>query len=241
MDEPYTLVYPYFENERMLAHQVQNWNRYDEELKSRIRIVLIDDCSRRSPAQRVFANCRLQKELYRITTAIPWNQHGARNLGARVARTERCVDPWMFMCDMDIVLTPDMARALLATNHDTRSHYTFARIVIGDPACTRYPVNVYSVKHSVYWTVGGYDEDYCGTYGGDLPFLRQLHQIAPRVHREDIRLVGYLPSVIPDASTTDYTRNGHYRRAYLESYRRKRLAGNERAREPLRFAWERVM
>jgi hypothetical protein len=88
---------------------------------------------------------------------------------------------------------------------------------------------------------GGYDEDYCGTYGGDLPFLHQLERIAPRIHLEDIKLLGYLPDAIEDACTTDYSRTGKYRDDYLKLYRRKQLSGDQRAKHPLRFSWERIV
>lgn len=41
--------------------------------------------------------------------------HGARTLGATVAPHRECLDPWMFMCDIDMMLTAEMAARLLAT------------------------------------------------------------------------------------------------------------------------------
>jgi len=241
MEAFYTFVYPYFENPLMLAAHVENWNCYPEDLRSRIRLILIDDCSRRSPAEPVFRRCQLQKELYRIRTNIPWNQHGARNLGAAVAPQRECLDPWMFMCDIDMMLTAEMATRLLATNHNPHNNYTFARSYPKHPHLDRYHVNMFSVRHSVYWQVGGYDEDYCGLYGGDVPFLQQLRRISPRVHLDSVALIAHLPSDIADANTQDYSRTGPSRKSYLTLLKRKQLLGQKRPRNPLRFCWERIL
>lgn len=241
MEASYTFIYPYYENPRMLAAQVENWNRYSEDLRSRIRVVLIDDCSRRSPAEPIFRLCQLQKELYRITTNIPWNQHGARNLGATMAPHDRCADPWMLLCDIDMMLTADMATRLLLTRHDAPNHYTFDRNYPNHPALNRYALNMFSVKHSVYWQAGGYDEDYCGLYGGDVPFVQQLRRISPRVHLNGVTLTAYLPSEIDDANTQDFSRTGVYRTTYLKILKRKQLTGNETARNSLRFSWQRIL
>ena len=241
MESSYTFIYPYFENPRMLAAQVENWNRYSEDLRSRIRLILIDDCSRRNPAEPVFRHCRLQKELYRIRDNIPWNQHGARNLGATAAPHRDCVNPWMLMCDIDMMLTAQMAARLLATEHNPRNHYTFERNYPKKPHLNRYHVNMFSVKHSIYWQAGGYDEDYCGLYGGDVPFVSQLRRISPRVHLEVVELLAHLPSDFGDANTQDYSRTGVYRKNYLKLLKRKQLLGQERARNPLRFSWERIL
>lgn len=237
----YTFIYPYFENPMMLDVQVRNWNRYSEDLRSRVRIILIDDGSRRNPAERIFRRCQLQKELYRISTNIPWNQHGARNLGAAVAPVRECLDPWMLMCDIDMMMTGEMAARLLARVHSSQCHYTFERSYPNQPHLNRYHVNMFSVRHSVYWQVGGYDEDYCGLYGGDVPFLQQLRSLSPRVHLEDVVLLAHLPCDVADANTQDFSRTGEFRTSYLKVLKRKQLMGQERARDPLRFAWERVL
>ena len=79
------MIYPYYENPKMLERQVENWNRYAGELRGALRIILVDDGSTKYPAEPIFKHCKMPKKLYRVKEDIPWNQHGARNLGAKVA------------------------------------------------------------------------------------------------------------------------------------------------------------
>jgi len=39
------MIYPYYENPKMLERQVENWNRYAGELRGALRVILIDDGS----------------------------------------------------------------------------------------------------------------------------------------------------------------------------------------------------
>ena len=233
------MIYPYYENPQMLERQVENWNRYAGELRGALRVILIDDGSTKYPAYDIFKDCRIPKKLYRVTEDIPWNQHGARNLGAKMA-CKSDENFWLYMSDMDVLLTPEMANLLFRKELDPKHYYTMERTFLPDCSRRKYHCNTFMVKHSIYWAVNGYDEDYCGTYGGDGPFLRQINTLAPRVHLDDVLLYGVERDVVPDANTDLPRKTGHFGDEYRRRFNYKRSTGDERSKNPIRFKWEKV-
>ncbi len=233
------IIMPYYENPKMLERQVENWNLYSGEVRDAVRIILIDDGSQKYPALDIFKHCKLPKRLYRITEDIPWNQHGARNLGAHVA-CKREENFWLFMSDMDILLTAETAYDLFSRELDPKHYYTMERAFLPDLTRRKYHCNTFLVKHSMYWAVNGYDEDYCGTYGGDGPFLRQLGNLAPRRHLDDVLLYGVERDVVADANTDLPRKVGYFGDEYRRRFDAKRKKGDERSKNVLRFGWEKV-
>lgn len=233
------MVYPYYENPKMLERQIENWNRYAGELRDNVRLLLIDDGSQKYPAEPIIKECKLPFHLYRITVDIPWNQHGARNLGAKKACTE-AENYWLFMSDMDVLLTAETAFDLFSRDLDPGRYYTFERAFLPNLVRRKTHCNTFLVKRNTYWAVGGYDEDYCGTYGGDGPFLRALNNLAPEKHLDDVLLFGVERDVIPDANTDLSRKEGHFGTEYRKRFNSKRSLGDERPKNPIRFPYERV-
>jgi len=254
MTEPLIyLIYPYYENPQMLERQIENWNRYSGLLRDRIRVILIDDCSPDNPAEPIFEKCKAPKKLFRVKENIPWGQHHARNVGARVIKGD---DSWLFMSDMDVILTPEALNNLIDINPDPGRYHTFARKFVGGVREDKYHCNTFMVTHKNFWAVNGYDCDYCGTYGGDGAFLRQLHQIAPHLHHgpeekhvprhaemsgHTITLWGYEADIIEDANTREWDRYGEMKKKYRKIFDAKRAAGDERSKNPIRWDYERVL
>ena len=231
------LVYPYYRNPRMLELQVNHWNTLAASymFSRHVSLILVDDASP-EPAEPILASCTLPYELYRINENIPWNQHGARNLGAQVARSD---DSWLLMTDMDILVPTETLSALVVNPLDPCSHYTFERSFV-DRREPKSHCNTFLVTRRNYWAVGGYDEDFCGSYGGDGIFLRALEQIAPRRHLL-LPVIGY-NDVIEDCSTRDWGRkNTEFHQEYL---RRRGVKKSSKEgltpKNPLRFTWKRV-
>src|SRR5678816_1032478 len=84
MITPCRLIYPYYNNPRMLQLQVENWSRFEGELRDAIRIIVIDDHSKVSPVP-ILEQCKAPIHCYRLASDWPWNMHEARNVGAKVA------------------------------------------------------------------------------------------------------------------------------------------------------------
>jgi hypothetical protein len=147
---------------------------------------------------------------------------------------------WLYMSDMDILLTPEVATDLFRRDLDPARYHTFERTFLPDCDRRKYHCNTFMVKHSIYWAVNGYDEDYCGTYGGDGPFLRQLGNLAPREHHDDVLLFGVERDVVPDANTDLPRKVGEFGDKYRRIFDHKRRTGDERSKNPIRFEWEEV-
>lgn len=235
---PFRMVIPYYENPGMLVRQIAVWNLYAGELRDSVGVILVDDGSPRRPALDVIRDhpCTLKLGLWRIAENIAWNQHGARNLGAKVAGAG-----WLFMTDIDHLLMPDQALVLAAKPLDPARHYTVERTSLPELRPYKHHCNTFAVTRQAYMAVGGYDEDYCGAYGGDGPFLRQLAAYVPEERLRDVHVVRVPREVQPDASTTEWPRTGALKERYRRLHEDKRRRGDEKARNPLRFTWERLL
>jgi len=224
----------------MLALQVEHWNSYPQKVRQRMRINLIDDGSPDHPALPIAKKYEGDLALWRINEDIPWNQHGARNLGAKMAKGE---NPWMFMSDLDIVLPADMAVRLLRVLRKLKRNkfFTFERAYAPDFTRRKIHTNTFLVRKQIFWKSGGYDEDYCGTYGGDHEFLQGLRAVAKRGHLGEILLHGYDIDVVSDAHTLKWSREGHYFEEFIRKREQKKTQNDLRPRNLLRFAWVRQL
>ena len=247
-----SIIYPYYENPDTLAKQVENWNSYGGDLGKACEFIIVDDASPNNQAEPIFKELRHSKRLYRVKENIQWAQHHARNIGAYEADST-----WMFMSDMDIMLTPESAYEIMSELNPSRRHtHTFERKFVGNVREPKYHCNTFLVTRDNYWSVNGYDCDYCGTYGGDMRFMEQLYRIAPQLHHgpqekhlrpsteisgKTITLWGYERDVIDDANTRDWDRDGEMKRKYREILSKKRKSGDERSKDPIRWEYERVL
>ena len=248
MITPCRFVYPYYNNPKMLEMQIANWNRYEGALRDAIRIIVVDDHSKVSPVP-MLEQCKAPIHCYRLAADWPWNMHEARNIGAKQA-SKKEENYWMFMSDIDIILTPEMAYTMLSKKLDAGRHYTMERVFAPEMEFRKVHPNSFLVKHNTFWQVNGYDIDLTpiggGGYGGDNQFMRQLDAIAPRDHLKDVVLVGYGrreregEPVIPDADTRDLDR-AQWSEKYKRALDRKKAAGDLRSVNPIRTSFIRTL
>jgi hypothetical protein len=238
---PCKFIYPYFDNPWMLEFQVANWNRYDGELRDAVEIVLVDDHSSK-PALPILRHCEVPVRAYRLLERFPWNMHECRNVGAKEACTA-AQNAWLFLCDMDTVLEPEMARRMLTKALDPDSYYTMEALDGMDPT-QRSPVskNTLLVRHAAYWKVNGYDLDLTpvggGGYGGARQFFKQLKQVVTHEHMNDVFVVNY--SNIGDASTKGLDRK-EWQLKFKEALKRKQESGDRRSLNPIRTEYARIL
>lgn len=239
-----TLVMPYYENPGMLALQYEGWRKWPETVKGRVEVVLVDDGSENAPTATVARPDGLPAlRIYRVTENRPWHQHAARNLAAHVAE-----DGWMLLTDMDHVLGPVAAAALLLAKLDEERIYTLNRVeadtgkpTLNDQGQPKPHPNSFVVTRELYWRIGGYDEDFCGIYGTDALFRERAFRIGKRAHL-NIPLTRYWRDIVPDAST-----NGLPRKEGRDPLAKERILAAKRARgeadvvKVLQFPWERVV
>jgi len=230
-----TFVYPYFENGPMLDLHMSEWSQYQN--KDQWKIIIVDDCSTRDPAIDHIRDVGIDLELYRIHTDIPWNQDGARNLGMSNARG------WCLMCDMDHLLPAEDADRLITKRRwGITKHYTFKRRDSSGTRIRKIPPNIMLLHNKLFWSVGGYDERFCGYYGSDANFISRLQLRSGRGKvLRDVDLTMYRSDELYGATTTDYGRKGT--EYHIKNYPELRdlMYQHERPIKPLNFEYERLI
>lgn len=234
------LIYPYYKNPMMLTQQVAFWCNWPKEMKSRVRIVIVDDGSPDEQCHDILNyNQRHMPdvELYKVTKNIPWNQNGARNLAMKA------VEGWCLITDMDHVLSWPMAGRIMDMPKDERVVYHPARRQIRDMANANYKrhPNSWIMTAERYWRAGGMDEDFCGWYGSDSTFRKAILMDGP-IKEIDEFLIVYDEQDIDDANTRDFGRkHTEYYSVNNPELQKKRRSPGYKAKDPIRFPWRRVL
>lgn len=254
---------PYYRNARMLIRHLITWRgEWSAELRDRIEIVLVDDGSPDDTAAEVLAQMWNGSPeglpsiaLYRVKEDRPWHQHGARNLGAQVAAA-----PDLLMTDMDHVVPPaTLGEVLHCLPLGPGEVLTFGRVDAPRsltwkamdwpefaPTCradgsAKPHVNSFAVSRNHYWSVGGYDEAYCGIYGTDREFRDRLFGASAVVrHLGHAPLIRVAREVIPDASTRGVERKTEGRSAAKKAVAARKAAAGIVEPLTLDFEWERL-
>lgn len=250
MQNKLTIIYPYYNSPQMLRMHMFNWTMLPREVLERVLFILVDDGSRVSPAKAVIDEVwgdkiPLQFRLYRVVPDIPWNQHGCRNLAAREAPKG-----WLFMSDIDHTLPYYSLKWILEAKLDVAKFYTVRRmtrepngrvvLMLDSQGRPKPHPNTFLLTKRMFWQAGGYDEDYCGTYGGDGPFRRALDKTGTHQHLNDPYVVRWPREVIPDASQQPAFRD-KYRGLYYPKFKDKGGSTAEKPQEWVRFEWERLI
>ena len=238
-------IIPFYQNRPMLELHLTSLRSVELEVLRHLTIFLVDDCSPEAERPDIQVRnmpdeIRKRIRVLRVLDDIPWNQHGARNLGAKLAQTD-----WLLMTDIDRLVPAFDLRTLVTRKLDARRHYKPRQyrmrpdFVPISELNKRAPLNQFLCMRETYWAIGGYDEDYCGTYGGDGPFLRALNKVAPLDRLNDVRMFRYSRHVLDGANTANLDREKG-RADYSKIYTKKHAAGNIKPRNPIRFRWTEV-
>ena len=238
------LVVPYYRQPRMLETQRSVWSEYSERVRKHLRIIVIDDGSP-EPASDVIRPDD-GAALYRIEIDRPWGRNIARNLAATVSKAT-----WLLNVDIDHILPPASAEALLDVEVNEKHWYRFPRYRVGkadetrrkdaiDPACEFGKIKPHIDSHLMarkLFLSSPYDQSYVGFLGGGSPFLSRMESIAPvEVLPDSVCLHVYTKHVVPDASITTLSRD-------TSKYARMRKIIDQRGEVPkvrLDFPWSRV-
>lgn len=236
-----TLVMAYYDNARMLQEHVANWNHYSDDVRSRVRVIVVDDGSREIAASDLLRDETITRsmsiQVYRIGRDIPWNQDGARNLAMNHCRTD-----WALMTDMDHVLPPGQAELLLKFSPSIGCYYLPARLVTSGDEIHPHP-NTFLFNRCDFWNMGGYDEDFSGWYGSDGNFRKCAKGYGLReTETSDFSLTVFRREEISDASTRRYGRkDSKYSVMNNPALVAKRRGPAYRAERPIRFEWTREL
>ena len=235
----FTMVYPYYDNGQMLDVQFRCWQQYPDKFKEELQIIVVDDCSQNTPAEHPWRDhIGIDMQLWRIKDSIPWNQNGARNLGASIA-----IDQNTLFTDMDHVVLPEQLINLMTYKYDPFQVYTLGRRTIHDLEEKNYKPhpNSWIMQRELYWKIGGMDEDFSGWYGSDSTFRRAIQLVTNVTHLKDYYLLVYDENDVPDANTREFGRkNSKYHSPNNPELAKKRAHPGYRAENPCRFKFERL-
>lgn len=186
----------------MLALQWSHIAAYPKSLKDRIHVIIVDDASAGAPAAAVSRPQSLPEvSIFRISRDIRWNQDAARNIGAFEAST-----PWLLLTDIDHVVPAETLQMVLDGPLSEDKFYTFGRVKLDGGGRREPHPNSYLMTRSLYWEIGGHDEDFAGIYGKDFLFRKRAERLFERVHLENVVLARVGTTMVPDAGTTTITR-----------------------------------
>ena len=155
----------------MVESQIAYWETLPDSILSQTEFILVDDCSEELP---VIKAARLDLKVFRVITDIPWNQAGARNLGAFNASGE-----WVLFFDIDQKFYIEPMIALMASLHllNPLTMYYF-RIKELVNSLTNTPLQTapctFLVNLAKFKWMGMYDEDFAGHYGYEDLYVPQV-------------------------------------------------------------------
>ena len=108
----------YCGEEQYLLRKLLEWRRWDRSVSDRYAFIVVDDgCSGPRAEEIIRGNATddaldIIIDIYEVLRDIPWNIGGARNLLMTVAGGERPAGIPVFMIDMDLQVSDDLANAV---------------------------------------------------------------------------------------------------------------------------------
>ena len=226
-----SFVSHYYNYPEMVQEQIAYWESLPEAFLSQVEFILVDDCSEQTP---IYKPTKLNLRVFRVITDLPWNQAGARNLGAFNA-----AGTWALFFDIDqrFILEP-MEAVLSSLNRMDPKAMNYFRIkelidiTVNKPL--QYHPNTFLVKLEMFKKFGMYDEDFVGHYGYEDLYMPQVWEknggtrvlLNDRVFFEDL---GFGTSSLD----RDLSHN-------LNLAQNKMLAGTKNSTGILRFEWAEI-
>lgn len=177
MNPKLSIVTHFYNSPEKIERQVAAWKKIDAAVLRLIEFIVVDDGSAEVPT----IDCTgLPLRMFCIKTDIPWNQGGARNLGAFHASGE-----WGLFFDVDQLLLVDTLPSLLFSlaglNADVmyflRANGVFDSNV--SMPMVHHP-NTYLVNVSRYRVYGMMDEDFSGYYGFEDLYMQRVWESSGR-------------------------------------------------------------
>ena len=157
-----SIVSHFYNHLDQVLRQLERWRGIDPALLAQVEFILVDD---HSDQALTLPAGNLDLRVFRVETDIDWNQAGARNLGALMARGE-----WGLFFDIDQALTPEALPVILHnldrlerdTMYALRAHGLYNDI---DQVDAPFHANTFLVHLPTFRRLGMYDEDFAGHYG----------------------------------------------------------------------------
>lgn len=246
-----TMVFPYYEAPKMLGLQMLNIASYPSAVKEMLTIIVVDDGSPQYNAYDIVGRWGqdFKVRLYRVKPDIPWNNHGARNLGFLEAEE----DAWVLGLDVKHLVPAACMDWLIWGDMEPQvgKYYTFPYVdfrqakdgsvnlsFVKDRKCspTKPHPNTFLVSRKDFWRAGGYNEDFSGTYGGDGEFMKRLSEVAEEVNLAPNFWVTRVDRTVVSDSMAMVESRDYFHGLYLAM-----RSHNRRPVDPIRFEWFRLL
>lgn len=230
---PLTVIFAYYMNPGMLEEQYVLFNKLSNKIKHYLRIIVVDDGSPQSPA--FHRDIGIPVEIYRIDVDVRWNQDACRNLGVDRSQTQ-----WLLLTDIDHLIPHKTLTRVIGKELDPVDVYRFSRVSAPDLMPYKPHPNSWLMTRFMYDKIGGYDERFAGFYGTDAEFRDRVVRAARRVVMLRDVLIRVPREVIPDASTTSYTRKEPEDKSSIAHIMAERSKIMNWRPKRLTFPWHRV-
>lgn len=231
MQPKLSIISHYYNHPQMVQDQIAYWETLPDSFLSQVEFILVDDCSEKTPAIRP---TKLNLRVYRVITDLPWNQAGARNLGAFNATGE-----WALYFDIDQRFFADPMAAVIANldRLDTMGMYYLKIKELIDITVNKpldFHPNTFLVNLAKFKQHAMYDEDFVGHYGYEDLYMPQVweKQGGKRVLFNDAIFFEDM-----DFGTTNLNRDLSRNLALAQ---KKMAEGYKRPVGILRFEWEQI-
>lgn len=223
--------------------------QFNVERPGQVRLIVIDDGSQEKPASQFFRTKSTENiELYAVTEDVGFNNHGARNLGMKVTKSD-----WNFLSDIDRRYPDETFNKILDSlpTLDNKKYYRFTPMVDAWP----HTVNDYVIHRNIFWETGGYDEEFVNIHWGDRLFFECLDLVAEPIVKPDwvvkyarkARSVTYADvkhTIYPDDSSLIHPnmwKNSKWREGLMNYVQERNKVSHMRKRKPiLNFPWARI-
>lgn len=175
----FTVIHPYYEGAAAIATHFGCWAEYPPEFLENLQLIFVDDGSPTQPLEKALPKkTNIDLSAFKIDIDIPWNDGGARNLGAHFAKAD-----WMIMLDLDKRLPVEEMRKLWNMKLDPKCFYKFFH---AGPKGSY--ANQIIINRELYMSLGGYNEDHSGGRGGSGSFFRTLDEAGIEMKVLDLTL-----------------------------------------------------
>lgn len=249
-----SLIHPFWNDEKRLELQVQEWARWSNSACQNVDITLIDDHSDApleltSSQEQIIKDKDLSLSIYRILDDLKWNTPGSLNLGFTVAPK-----PWALTMDSDCFFDSQNWDRLLEFKPRDDCLHKFNRKRFGATEAsnwlenTRYLPCTILLHKKIFWAIGGFDEQFTGGRTGGYGFFdnefdwRADKRGWPMDIVPDIVAGEWLPSISGDPVFPGITKGEKdhepFHKINRQILRGRQLGEIEQEREILRFRWE---
>lgn len=220
----------------VLFRNLDNYCKMKESVRKELEVIVVDDCSK-TPIDLSKYRDILNISLFRIDIDISWNQPGARNLG--------CVhvnNKWIYVTDVDHYIPEKTVEYILENmNNFNEMHIRYFYRINPDNTelANKKPlgrVGSALISKKVFDMLGGWDERFSGSYGGDDK------EFINRARREGCAIVDEKTfNLISLNSAIDYTSKKEYHNLKRHFDRNKKIPILKKRNENiLNFKWHKV-